>query len=69
VTLVFAGFLGHLNLSLFTFDHCGQKPTPLVGDAGAAGAACSAGHKTVLLSQKVLVAHKAMTYTDLLPPV
>ena len=33
---------------------------------GGAGAACAAGHKTVLFSQKVLAAQKPMTYTDLL---
>jgi len=32
----------------------------------AAGAACAASHKTILFSQKILAAQKAMTYTDLL---
>ncbi len=32
----------------------------------AAGAACAAGHRSVLFSQKILAAQKAMTYTALL---
>ncbi len=32
----------------------------------AAGAACAAGHKTVLFSQRILVAQKAIAYTALL---
>ncbi len=35
----------------------------------AAGAACAAGHRMALFSQKVLAAQKAMTYTDLLEAV
>ncbi len=32
----------------------------------AAGAACTAGHRAVPFSQKILAAQKAMTYTALL---
>jgi len=36
------------------------------GAPGGAGAACAAGHKTVLFSQKILAAQKPIAYTDLL---
>ena len=42
------------------------KTVTPAGAPGGAGAACAAGHKTVLFSQKVLAAQKPMTYTDLL---
>ena len=45
------------------------KTVTPAGAPGGAGAACAAGHKTVLFSQKVLAAQKAMPYTDLLGTV
>jgi hypothetical protein len=41
------------------------KTVTPAGAPGVAGAACAAWHVTVLFSQKVLAAQKAMTYTDL----
>ena len=42
------------------------KTVTPAGAPGGAGAACAAGHITVLFSQKILAAQKPMTYTDLL---
>src|SRR5665647_1050258 len=36
------------------------------GSPAGAGAACATGHKSVLFSQKILAAQKAIAYTDLL---
>ena len=52
-------------MRLLLFLALAKTVTP-AGAPGGAGAACAAGHITVLFSQKILAAQKPMTYTDLL---
>ena len=52
-------------MTLLLYCRVGKTVTP-AGAPGGAGAACAAGHKTVLFSQKILAAQKPIAYTDLL---
>ena len=56
-------------MRLLLYSRVGKNRDTLRESPAAAGAACAAGHKTILSSQKILAAQKAIAYTDLLAPV
>ena len=66
VARVFALVVRCRALMLFVYSRVGKNRDTRRGTPAGAGAACAADHLTVLFSQKVLAAQKAMTYTDLL---
>ena len=53
-------------MRLVGYSRVGKNRDTRRESPAAAGAACAAGHKTVLSSQKILAAQKAIAYTDLL---
>jgi len=56
-------------MRLVFYSRVGKNHDTKRESPAGAGAACAAGHKMILFSQKVLAAQKAMTYTDLLGDV
>jgi hypothetical protein len=56
-------------MMLFVYCRVGKNRDTRRESPAAAGAACAAGHKTVLFSQVILAAQKAMPYTGLLGTV
>jgi hypothetical protein len=69
VARVFALVVRCRNIRLLVYSRVGKNRDTRRESPAAAGAACAASHRTVLFTQKVLAAQKAMTYTDLLCPV
>ena len=66
VARVFALVVRCRIMMLFVNCRVGKNRDIRRGTPAAAGAACAAGHKTVLFSQKIIAAQKAIAYTDLL---
>ena len=56
-------------MRLLLYSRVGKNRDTRRETPAGAGAACAAGHKAFLFSQKVLAAQKPMTYTDLLANV
>ena len=66
VARVFALVVRCSVMRLLLYSRVGKNRDTSRESPAGAGAACAAGHKFVLFSQKILAAQKAMTYTVLL---
>ena len=66
VARVFALVVRCRVMRLLLYSRVGKNRDTRRGTPAGAGAACAADHLTVLFSQKVLAAQKAIAYTDLL---
>ncbi len=66
VARVFAPVVRSRVMRLLVYFRVGKNRDTRRETPATAGAACAAGQRAVLFSQKILAAQKAMTYTDLL---
>jgi len=66
VARVFALVVRCRIMLLLVYSRVGKNRDTRRESPAAAGAACAACHKTILFSQKILAAQKAIAYTDLL---
>jgi hypothetical protein len=66
VARVFALVVRCRVMRLFVYSRVGKNRDTRRESPAGAGAACAAGHRTVLFGQKILAAQKPMTYNDLL---
>ena len=69
VARVFALVVRYRIMMLFVYCRVGKNRDTSRGSPAGAGAGRTADHLTVLFSQNILAAQKAMTYTDLLAQV